>query len=113
MGVDALRPQTRGGRNKLFTAFTRTKAWLRVSGITHRLGVAEQLLAELDKAETNSPNLNFKMPDLDEIETIQRGFSKKAMAARKARKLYVEQLRKAGLSDEEIAEEMQRETEGG
>ena len=113
MGVDALRPQTRGGRNKLFTAFTRTKAWLRVSGITHKLGVAEQLLAELEKAVKNSPSLNFTMPDLDEIETIQRGFSKKATAARKARKLYVESLRKAGLSDEEIAEELQRETEGG
>ncbi|MER8608267.1 ATP-binding domain-containing protein, partial [Mesorhizobium sp. M1233] len=32
-GVDAVTIASRSGRNKLFTAFTRTKAWLRVSGV--------------------------------------------------------------------------------
>lgn len=115
VGVDALNHETRAGRNKLFTAFTRTKAWLRVSGVSgvrNGVDVAGLLMAELDQAVRNSPNLNFIMPDLDEIETIQRGFSKKAIAALKARKTYLAQLRKAGLSDAEIEEELHRETEG-
>jgi superfamily I DNA and RNA helicase len=48
------------------------------------------------------------MPDLKEIETIQRGFSKKQTAAKKAREQYLKQLRAAGLSEEEIEEEIQQ-----
>ena len=48
------------------------------------------------------------MPNLKEIETIQRGFSKKQAAARAAREQYLKQLRAAGFSDEEIEEEIQQ-----
>jgi superfamily I DNA and RNA helicase len=46
------------------------------------------------------------MPDLKAIDTIQRGFSKKQAAARAAREQYLRQLRAAGLSEEEIEEEI-------
>ena len=106
IGVDAIITGARSGRNKLFTAFTRTKAWLRVSGISDK---ADQVLSELDIAVDRSPRLEFNMPDLREIETIQRGFSKKAAIAQAARKKYIKELRTAGLSEDEIAEELQRE----
>ena len=109
VGLDAIYQETRSGRNKLFTAFTRTKAWLRVSGIGEK---ATKILDELNIAIEKSPKLEFIMPDLNEIETIQRGFSKKAMIAQAARKKYIRELKAAGLSEDEIAEELQRELTG-
>lgn len=103
VGIDALETKSRDGRNRIFTAFTRTKAWLRVSGIGEG---AKAIIAELDQALSNSPKMKFVMPDLAQIDTIQRGFSKKQAAARAARKRYIDSLRKAGLTDEEIEEEL-------
>jgi superfamily I DNA and RNA helicase len=105
VGVDGIQTRTRGGRNKVFTAFTRTKAWLRVSGVGR---AAERFGEELATASGNAPDMRFEMPDLARIETIQRGFSKKQAAARAARDKYIKSLRAAGLTDEEIEEEMQQ-----
>lgn len=105
VGLDAVETKLRDGRNKLFTAFTRSKAWLRVSGIG---APASKIIAELNTAVKNSPNIYFTMPNLRQIETIQRGFSKKQAAARAAREQYLKNLRAAGFSDEEIEEEIQQ-----
>jgi superfamily I DNA and RNA helicase len=105
VGIEAVETKLRDGRNKIFTAFTRSKAWLRVSGIAPG---ALAILTELRTAVKNSPHIKFIMPNLKEIETIQRGFSKKQAAARRARELYLKQLRAAGFSEEEIEEEIQQ-----
>lgn len=63
---------------------------------------------ELRTAIANSPRLTFTMPNLREIDTIQRGFSKKQAAARAAREQYLKQLRVAGFSEDEIEEEIQQ-----
>lgn len=105
VGVDGIDTRTRSGRNRVFTAFTRTKAWLRVSG----LGLAAQrFFEELETACGKAPDMRFEMPDLTRIETIQRGFSKKQAAVRAARDKFIKNLRAAGLSDEEIEEEMRQ-----
>ena len=105
VGIDGVDTRLRDGRNKIFTAFTRSKAWLRVSGV---VPAASAIITELRTAVANSPNITFTMPNLKEIETIQRGFSKKQAAARAARELYLKQLRAAGFSEEEIEEEIQQ-----
>ncbi|AGB72549.1 MULTISPECIES: DEAD/DEAH box helicase [Rhizobium] len=105
VGIDAVETRLRDGRNKIFTAFTRSKAWLRVSGV-FRAGAP--IITELQTAIANAPKISFVMPDLNEIETIQRGFSKKQTAARAAREQYLKKLRDAGFSDDEIEEEMQQ-----
>lgn len=73
-GVDALLPfrRSRLGRNKIFTAFTRAKGWLRVSGI--RPG-ANTFLREIEHAMHNVPDLHFTCPDPEEVETLQRDLS--------------------------------------
>jgi superfamily I DNA and RNA helicase len=109
VGVDAVETKSRDGRNKLFTAFTRTKAWLRVSGVGNS---ASETLKELKLAYEKAPSLEFVMPDLQAIETIQRGFSKKQAAARAAKEAFVKRLRAAGFSDEEIEEELQQALSG-
>lgn len=103
VGTDAVETRSRDGRNKLFTAFTRTKAWLRVSGIGGRAAAINQ---ELGTAMKASPTMHFIMPDLNKIETIQRGFSKKQQVAHDLKKKYLEKLKEAGFSDEEIQEEL-------
>jgi superfamily I DNA and RNA helicase len=105
VGIEAVETRLRDGRNKIFTAFTRSKAWLRVSGLAP---AATPILDELRTAAAKSPKITFVMPDLKEIETIQRGFSKKQAAARAAREQYLKQLRAAGFSEEEIEEEIQQ-----
>lgn len=109
VGIDAVETKSRSGRNKVFTAFTRSKAWLRVSGIGKN---SEEILAELKVASETAPAMEFVMPDLAEIDTIQRGFSKKQAAARAAREQFVKRLKAAGFSDEEIEEEMQQVING-
>ncbi|MBX7534513.1 ATP-binding domain-containing protein [Qipengyuania sp. GH1] len=103
LGIDSVSLKSRGGRNKLFTAMTRSKVWLRMSGLSH---AAMLVVDELSKALDNSPKMQFVMPNLKRIETIQRGFSKKQEAAKAAREEYIRNLRAAGLSDEEIDEEL-------
>ena len=104
IGIDALYPLRgmRKTRNKIFTAFTRTKAWLRVSGIGGRAGY---YFSEIDKSIENSPSLVFGAPDLDEIETIQRDLSGKPKEILRLRKLY-EELVEQGYTEKEIQREL-------
>lgn len=104
IGVDAVNRKTRAGRNKIFTAFTRTKAWLRVSGVQP---LAENIFSELKKAMKHVPQMKFTMPDLDKIETIQRDLTKKQLRAKAAWDELKKKLKAAGYSDEEIEEELQ------
>lgn len=101
VGVDAVDTKTRDGRNKLFTAFSRTKAWLRVSGIGQL-----PVLGELSRAIGLAPKITFVMPNLAAIETIQRGLSKRQAKAKAAREEYIRKLKAAGYSDEEIDDEL-------
>ncbi|MYA32667.1 MAG: hypothetical protein F4164_05320 [Gemmatimonadales bacterium] len=73
-GVDALRPRrrSRSGRSKLFTAFTRAKGWLRVSGTKPG---ADTFLREIEQAMHNVPDLRFTCPDPEQVETLQRDLS--------------------------------------
>ena len=57
LGVDAIPLRTRSGRNRLFTAFTRTKAWLRVSGIG---APASLIFGEIESALAHFPYLNSR-----------------------------------------------------
>ncbi|MDE0621438.1 MAG: ATP-binding domain-containing protein [Bryobacterales bacterium] len=73
-GIDALLPRRRSrlGRNRLFTALTRAKGWLRVSGIRPD---ADTFLREIEQAMQNVPELLFTYPDPEEVETLQRDLS--------------------------------------
>lgn len=101
IGIDAIPTKSRSGRNKLFTAFTRTKAWLRVSGMQ---GGAKTIGTELAAARRHFPYLEFKMPDLEEIELIQRDLGKKTAKAKKIRDEVFLKLRNEGFSEEEISD---------
>ncbi len=110
VGIDAISRQSRSGRNKLFTAFTRTKAWLRLSGVGEQATI---ILREVKTAQDNFPYLNFTMPDLKQVEFIQRDLSERTIRAQKIRDEYVRKLRDEGFRDEEIVDILAVEVKNG
>lgn len=100
LGIDSLffTRGSRFSRNRIFTAFTRAKAWLRVSGIG---GNADYFFNELKEALELSPQLVFIQPDPQHIETLQRDLSEKSQQLKKLKKEYEEQLELLGVNDDE------------
>lgn len=109
-GIDAIyqEKEKRSGRNKLFTAFTRTKAWLKVSGMGER---ANFFFNEIEKSLENAPSLIFRVPDRHEIETIQRDLAEKPQEMVKLQDL-VEKLIEQGYSKEQIQMELSLSSQG-
>nr|WP_257225450.1 ATP-binding domain-containing protein [Acinetobacter sp. YH12072] len=106
LGIDAMyqAKDYRRTRNKIFTAFTRTKAWLRVSGIGQH---ARHFENEINISLENSPKLMFKVPNKRELEHLQRDLGSKAMQLQLFRDEF-KKLQDVGMTNQEIEEEMQR-----
>ncbi len=106
LGVDSVMssPDVRR-RNMLFTAMTRAKGWVRVSGVGDG---AKQCMAELKQAKENFPTLVFKYPGPKELKIMKRDLAEAADKKLKLRRL-IDQLREENLSEEEI-EEILKET---
>jgi superfamily I DNA and RNA helicase len=70
LGIDALfqRPNIRY-RNMIFTAMTRAKGWLHITGVGDS---AEAFKAELDIAKKNCPSIIFKYPSEHELKVMKR-----------------------------------------
>ena len=77
VGVDALYKSFVGPRerNMLFTAMTRAKGWVRVSGIGQG---AVECESEISKALNEFPYLRFNYPSQEQIKIIKRDLAKKA-----------------------------------
>ncbi len=104
-GTDAIAHErtSRRGRNKLFTAFTRTKCWLRVSGLN---SIGAPLFDEIDAATRNSPTLSFNWPDLGQVETLQRDISRREDAAKRVQRDYLRKMSELGYSEEDALAEL-------
>ena len=100
IGIDALyfSRNSRFSRNKIFTAFTRAKAFLRISGIGEG---AEYFFHEIDEALKNSPQLKFKQPSRDEVEMLQRDISDRTKKIEELKETFNRELDFIGLSEEE------------
>jgi superfamily I DNA and RNA helicase len=109
-GIDAISPWTRSSRNKLFTAFTRAKAWLRVSGVGP---LARAFEGEIRAALDRFPYLDFTMPDLRQVELIQRDLSERHAKAMKIRNEFTKRLRSEGFSEDEIYDILAVEVKNG
>ncbi|OEE76717.1 DEAD/DEAH box helicase [Vibrio genomosp. F6] len=98
IGIDSLffSRGSRFSRNRIFTAFTRAKAWLRVSGIGK---YADYFFAELNQALSLAPELVFIQPDPETIETLQRDLSEKNQQIKKLKREYEEQLELLGVNE--------------
>ncbi|QDV69028.1 hypothetical protein Poly24_27420 [Rosistilla carotiformis] len=109
VGVDAVmyRPNV-NKRNKLFTAMTRAKGWVRVSGEGEG---AAQFIKELTTAKAKFPRLEFTYPSEEELKVMKRDLAESADQKLRQKRL-LDQLREE-LSDEEIRRLMNEETPKG
>ncbi|RQP36506.1 DEAD/DEAH box helicase [Burkholderia ubonensis] len=99
-GIDAVASGLSGrtARNRLFTAFTRTKCWLRISGLAKYAGT---LFEEIETALAKAPRLEFQWPNLANVETLQRDLSQRQAKARRAREEYLRTMSDLGFSDDD------------
>ena len=88
-------------RNKLFTAFTRAKAWLRISGANNNMA---KLIKEIEKAKNNYPELRFKYPDKEEIKTLRRELAVANQENNRKLRELQEKLDELGLDSEDAIE---------
>jgi superfamily I DNA and RNA helicase len=54
-------------RNKAFTAISRSKAWVRISGIGPQMEAVKQ---EVEKIRADLPRLSFIFPDMERIRRL-------------------------------------------
>ena len=55
-------------RNILFTAITRSRAWVRICGVGNGM---DELTDEINKCVSNNFKLEFKVPTIDEIKSMR------------------------------------------
>ena len=105
-GVDYIfsRPNNVVLRDILFTAMTRTKGWLTITGCTKDF---KQCLAETKSLKDNAYKLCFKQPSESETKTIE-SHSRVQNAIYDNWGKDIETLKKTGQSTEEILKEIQR-----
>lgn len=101
LGADAATLETRPGRNKLFVAFTRTKGWLRIFGCANK--TFEKLKQEVETALQKSPRIEFIMPDMTNLNTIQRGLEEKHARILEAKRRVERIKSELNLSQDDIA----------
>lgn len=99
VGVDALFSSYASvrERNMLFTAMTRAKGWVRVSGIGEPAATCK---AEIDTALEHFPNLIFRYPSERELKVMKRDLADKAIRKQTAERMLDQILE--DLSPEEI-----------
>lgn len=91
VGVDALFGRFSGvrARNILFTAMTRAKGWVSISGIGD---LAEQCALEVAKALENYPLLKFKYPSEAELKVMKRDLQESDIKKQKIDRILDEML---------------------
>jgi superfamily I DNA and RNA helicase len=107
VGVDALYKSFAGPRerNVLFTAMTRAKGWVRVSGLGQG---AIEWKSEIGKALNEFPYLRFHYPSQEQIKVIKRDLAEKAVRKHRAERKLDEILEV--LTPEEIKRFMEQRT---
>ena len=100
MGLDAMYPlrNIRKGRNRIFTALTRSKAWVRISGTGPG---AEFFSGEFQKALKHFPSIRFTYPDRKNIDLIQRDLDERSAKIMDIQQLILD-LGLTDISDDEL-----------
>jgi len=85
-------------RNKLFTAITRSKGWVTITGFK----TAEQCVKELNQLKLKQYKLDFTQPSKKDTKTILRGMTQQQSFLNEVNNRIEEFSRTSGLSAEEI-----------
>ncbi len=85
-------------RNKIFTAMTRSLAWVNITGVGNSIN---SCINELKELIANDYRLNFIQPSQSEVNTIRQEIDSTQKILNKLERV-AEELRKEGISAEEI-----------
>ena len=97
-------------RNAIFTAITRSKAWVCITGVGDGM---ERLMEEINKCRSNNYHLQFKVPTDEQIKKMRRVHRELNQNDHKAMKM-IEELKKmiaSGELNEEYLEELGKFTQ--
>lgn len=95
-------------RNKLFTAITRSKGWVNITG----LGQAELCKNEMQRLGSNHYKLSFIQPSKRDTKTILRGMTEQQGFLNDVSKKIESYARNSGLSPDEILKILANQTKG-
>lgn len=100
IGIDSIfnNPNYPINRNKLFTAITRTKGWVTLTGIGETVSLCVE---ELKQLKANELKLCFTQPK-DSARTILRGLTEQQSQLNKINDIMADLMKKTGLSAEEV-----------
>ena len=101
IGIDSVFSQKNDvtERNKIFTAMTRSLAWVTLSGIG---GTVDFCRSELEELEKNNYNFIFNQPSELDVNTIRQGIDKGQKFLNRAQRLADDWSRETGLSQEDF-----------
>lgn len=101
VGIDQIfsRKDSINERNKIFTAFTRSKAWITVTGSGPDM---RYFLDEVSKIEKDMPHFKFTMPNKDSLKTFQRDLSESTAALNQVEREIMEMAKKLGKTPDDI-----------
>ena len=91
-------------RDMMFTAMTRTKGWLVLTGSTSDF---DQCIQELTKLKENKFELHFIQPSREETRTIESHSREQTDILDKFGK-NIERLKNTGMTEEDILKQLQR-----
>jgi superfamily I DNA and RNA helicase len=92
-------------RNKIFTALTRSKCWLSITGSSTVAGIFKE---EIDKTLQSFPNFVFTMPDRQQLKNFQRDLSEGQADMHRLEKEMEEIAKKRGISIQELLKEFEK-----
>jgi superfamily I DNA and RNA helicase len=96
-------------RNKLFTAITRSKAWVTLTGIGEN---ARECETEVKLALENYPHLRFTMPDRDSLKMFQRGLTQSQAAFNQLERQLQDIATQLGIPVEDVVERFRKPRKG-
>ena len=110
IGMQVFEPNAnrRSMRNRVFTAFTRAKAWLKISGVNI---VGGKLYTEIEHIKENDFKLKFIQTEPKYIIEMSKAKKKTKKPTKKQVKKHLEELRKLDLTPEEIIALLQEQSD--
>lgn len=90
-------------RNKIFTAMTRSMAWVNLSGVGDSV---QYCIDELEKLKENDYQLVFNQPSEKDVKTIRQSIDKKQKLLNKIERIAEDLVKETGESKDEIVEQL-------
>lgn len=90
-------------RNKIFTAMTRSMAWVNLSGVGDSV---QHCIDELNKLKENNYELIFNQPSEKDVKTIRQSIDKKQKLLNKIERIAEDLVKETGESKDEIVEQL-------